>query len=556
MSGDSILAAAVVAFGTSDGTEEQGESVLRAGMEIVGASHGVVYFLDWQGGMLRPEISLGSGRSHAPLAAGEVDVPDGNIGPASCLGHSIESDPTSVPTGIAVYASRDDVCVAIMRLEGVPSPALDKPGLDSLMSLASLLMMSREQRLVQNFVSAMSLPISLVGSDQEFFDSLAEFAMTATGAGRVLLRQRTGDQLRCVGAGGLRPGDDLRQWDVSPINDHPLLSRVLSGETILVSAADVNSNQESPHLYPEDALVLAPIRMAAQYWGALSFDLKEASRPTRGQLDGFDGVASMVGLSLAARSSRDAVSERLRAQSALARLTTEIEISRSVRHEIKNHLGNCQVVLHGLHRRLRDTDLAESVEDISQQLVRVNRAFDSPVFDRMSTERQDMSLERVSLKRIWSQALTALEGQLGSQKIEARYVGPDVTVPMLPNHMRHALLNLLLNSIDAFRNTKRRGRRSVELHVRDPAARARDLSVVFSDTAGGIDRSALVVPAPLRDKPLEQLIFEPGVTSKPHGTGFGLWLVRRILGEHHGSIDLLSHRGGVAFAIQLPRSAN
>ena len=79
--------------------------------------------------------------------------------------------------------------------------------------------------------------------------------------------------------------------------------------------------------------------------------------------------------------------------------------------------------------------------------------------------------------------------------------------------------------------------------------------MVYTDTAGGIDPSTLTVPRSRRDLPLEQLIFEPGVTSKSDGTGFGLWLVRQILNEHRGSIDLLSHRGGVSFAIQLPRSA-
>ena len=143
------------------------------------------------------------------------------------------------------------------------------------------------------------------------------------------------------------------------------------------------------------------------------------------------------------------MSEQRRAQSSFAALATELELSRSARHEIKSLLGNCQVGLHNLHRRLRDTQLAATVEDISNQLVKVDNAFGSHSLARMSKERQDMSL-----RQVWNQALKALGGQLEEQSVVVNYVGPDVTASMSPEYMLHALLNLLLNSLDAFRRSQ------------------------------------------------------------------------------------------------------
>jgi signal transduction histidine kinase len=555
MSGDAKLASIIQAIGTSNSAEERAEEVLRTSMQIVAATAGAIFLLDTGTAAFLPEVALGPDRPSRPLAADRVVVPAGGLGSVADLGDvDRRADGAPERTGIAVYVSRGDACIAIMQLEADLSEGLVVPAGDSLKALASLLAPVYEQRFDRRLRAALTTPLPLASSDQEFFRSLAGLAKTATSAACVLLRRRTTGTLACVAAAGLRDDHELNRWDLSPIDDYPLLSRVLDGETLLVSVGGELSNpevSEGRYLHSDETVAILPIRLAGENWGALSVGLRGNLKPTPMELDGFQATACMVGLALGARAGLEAISEQHRAQSAMAALAVEVEIGRSVRHEIKNRLANCQVMLHNLNRGLRDTPLAETVDGISEQLVAVDRAFDGHTFARISPTRQALSLQQT-----WTQALKALEGQLEAQGIAVRYVGPDVTVPMSPERMLQALLNLLLNSIAAFRQTNRRRRRAIDLHVREPAAKAKALSIIYTDTAGGIDRSSLIVPMPIRDKPLDQLIFEPGVTSKVHGTGFGLWLVRQILGEHHGSIDLVSHRGGVTFAIQLPRSGN
>ena len=55
--------------------------------------------------------------------------------------------------------------------------------------------------------------------------------------------------------------------------------------------------------------------------------------------------------------------------------------------------------------------------------------------------------------------------------------------------------------------------------------------------------------------PVENLttIFEPYYTTKPDGTGIGLWIAQQIVTAHRGAIEAAPARGGGAlFTIRLP----
>jgi signal transduction histidine kinase len=57
------------------------------------------------------------------------------------------------------------------------------------------------------------------------------------------------------------------------------------------------------------------------------------------------------------------------------------------------------------------------------------------------------------------------------------------------------------------------------------------------------------VPEAIRDQ-----IFEPFFTTKPRGqgTGLGLDIVRRLVHQHEGAIELISRPGKTEFRVTLP----
>src|SRR4051812_27580443 len=67
------------------------------------------------------------------------------------------------------------------------------------------------------------------------------------------------------------------------------------------------------------------------------------------------------------------------------------------------------------------------------------------------------------------------------------------------------------------------------------------VSITFADSGGGISSENM------------SKIFEPYFTTKAGGSGLGLLIVRRIVREHGGEMELMSNEGqGVTLTIRLP----
>ncbi len=117
--------------------------------------------------------------------------------------------------------------------------------------------------------------------------------------------------------------------------------------------------------------------------------------------------------------------------------------------------------------------------------------------------------------------------------LRARYDDGGVTVNADVRRMEQVLVNLVKNAIEA---TPARG--SVE--VRTTADDGR-LVIEVADTGSGIP--------PQR----HALLFEPFQTTRAHGLGLGLFLSKRLVEAHGGTLSMHPHPGaGSVFRIVLP----
>jgi signal transduction histidine kinase len=102
--------------------------------------------------------------------------------------------------------------------------------------------------------------------------------------------------------------------------------------------------------------------------------------------------------------------------------------------------------------------------------------------------------------------------------------------------LQQALMNLMLNGIEAIRDTN--GQLTVESRL------AEDGQVLISVKDNGIG-----LPAGAIDR-----IFDAFFTTKPQGTGLGLAITRSVIESHGGRIWATSNAGqGTAFHFTLPR---
>lgn len=211
------------------------------------------------------------------------------------------------------------------------------------------------------------------------------------------------------------------------------------------------------------------------------------------------------------------------------------QIAAHVAHEVRNTLVPVALYLSLLRRRL--TDDAGSL-DILTKVDSGFTALDATVNDLLHfTADRDPRLEAVTLRTLVEDVCTSLAPQVEAQGIRPQFdVAAGLRVLADPDMLRRAVLNLVLNAIDAMPDggelvfTSWSGPHGVELEV--------------ADSGPGLSDAA------------RQHAFEPFFTTKRNGTGLGLAIVYRIAEVHGGNVLAQNcPEGGAAFTLRLPHRA-
>jgi signal transduction histidine kinase len=101
------------------------------------------------------------------------------------------------------------------------------------------------------------------------------------------------------------------------------------------------------------------------------------------------------------------------------------------------------------------------------------------------------------------------------------------------DQMKQAFYNVIKNAFQAMKT-------GGILHIRSWQDELY-VSVAFNDTGGGITKAQM------------SKLFQPYATTKSSGSGLGLLIVRRIVREHGGEIEIENNEGkGVRVTIHLP----
>jgi two-component system, sporulation sensor kinase E len=107
-----------------------------------------------------------------------------------------------------------------------------------------------------------------------------------------------------------------------------------------------------------------------------------------------------------------------------------------------------------------------------------------------------------------------------------------------PRALQHVTMNLLANAVDAMTETQ-----EPMLLIR---SKSRGNVILLSITDNGCGMS----------EELARDAFKPFFTTKPHGTGLGLVISKKMLTQMHCGIELISEKGvGTTFHLTLPKSA-
>ncbi len=209
-------------------------------------------------------------------------------------------------------------------------------------------------------------------------------------------------------------------------------------------------------------------------------------------------------------------------------------------HEVNNPLT---AVLGHADLLLSQDDLAPEVRETLQIILRQAMACRDLVQDLLLySRRRKPELRDVDLPGLIHDVLNCASPEILRSGVRVRFCYPKnfQTVQADPQQLAQVFLNLVKNSCQALET--RPGKRHLAIKIR-PNADAASADILVMDNGSGI-------PADLSEK-----IFDPFFTTKPSGkgTGLGLSMVREIVREHGGRIDVRpSHLPGAVFSITLP----
>ncbi len=214
------------------------------------------------------------------------------------------------------------------------------------------------------------------------------------------------------------------------------------------------------------------------------------------------------------------------------------KLAAGVAHSIRNPLTSVKMRLFSLGRHLNLTPTQkEDLEVISQEI----RHIDTIVRSFLEFSRPPkLKMQPVSLSEVVDSTLTLLRQRLDSYgvAVEVQRSGRLPETQGDPEQLKEMLVNLLLNACEAM---PRGGR----IMIREGRGQMAGLGPVVRLT---VQDSGPGIPASIRDK-----IFQPFFSTKEEGTGLGLPIVKRIVTEHGGLIQVDSAEGrGAAFTITLP----
>jgi signal transduction histidine kinase len=232
--------------------------------------------------------------------------------------------------------------------------------------------------------------------------------------------------------------------------------------------------------------------------------------------------------------------ERLRSEEKMSesrRLAVMGATAAVLAHEIANPLNGISTTVQVMQRYLStrreesaDDFLATSLADLKTEI------------DRLGALLNDFrSLARAPQLHVLPVDLRTLVGEVMKMfSSEAEQFGILLTqdlpaeLPLInadAERLKQIFLNLFKNAIEAMPSG---GKLSVNAF-----AQAQNLVINVNDTGSGIPEGVD--------------IFQPFITTKPHGSGLGLSVVRELLSAHGGTISYTSKKGeGTTFQIVLP----
>jgi signal transduction histidine kinase len=215
------------------------------------------------------------------------------------------------------------------------------------------------------------------------------------------------------------------------------------------------------------------------------------------------------------------------------RLSAIGRMAATVLHDIRNPISTMRVYAGIIKSRSDSADAARMADEMIHQVDRLSAMIQEIL--EFSNGTSSTSLAMSSLPSALELVLPSLETELMSRKIIlVRQYGYENEALIDPGKFSRVITNIVENAADAMPD-------GGIITIRTTLSEA-GIAIDVVDTGTGIAEEAL------------PRLFEPFFTQgKKHGTGLGLTIVKRIMEDHRGRVEVISTPGqGSTFRLVLP----
>jgi len=200
-------------------------------------------------------------------------------------------------------------------------------------------------------------------------------------------------------------------------------------------------------------------------------------------------------------------------------------LAAGVAHEIRNPLSSIRGFAYLLGRgHEKETLEREYAGVMVREIDRINRV----VTDLLNFSRpMTLEPEPTNLPDLIDHVVSLITGDAQARNISINVHCPADMKPLSldPNQITQALLNLMLNAINALFE-------GGVIEIRASGSKDNNVKIYVEDNGTGIEPE------------IQEKIFEPFYTTKERGTGLGLAMVRKIAENHDGGVDVESPPSG------------
>ncbi|MCS7063017.1 MAG: ATP-binding protein [Methylacidiphilales bacterium] len=333
-------------------------------------------------------------------------------------------------------------------------------------------------------------------------------------------------------------------------------SKILPAQPIHLSSAVVsvvvkrgrplaihNLNAEFAYPYTElsrearlASLLSVPLSFGEEVLGVLNLFTGESRRFANHEINWLQGLADMAAVAVEKIKLFSRLIEFENQLRQSERLSTIGLLAAEVAHEIRNPLMVMQMLLHGLEEDFpKDSPRRKDIEVVQEKAQQMNEIVKQILG---LAKRSEPRREPVLIQEIIERLVHFLRPKLEEQRIETdiNIATNHQKVALDRTQIEQALLNLSLNAIQAM---PQGGRLSIRASIEE--SELPYLHIVIEDTGHGMSED------------IKEKIFDSFLTTKADGSGLGMAIVRRIVENHRGKIEVESQLGkGTRVRLILP----